>query len=113
MSCSAPCTMTCGLTRNTRTNSTPNTLRRYGLSDLAGNLVNVFESQEVTIVLDSDDEAPQKTKQAQKVLSDDEGAWKAFGTCPTGLCLALENSPKVSTSRSVACFQFILSDLSN
>ena len=102
-----------GLTQNPRTNPTPNKLHRYGLSDLAANLVNVFESQEVTIVLDSDDDAPQKTEQARKVLSDDEGTWKAFGTCSTGLCLALENSPKVSTSRSVACLQFILSDLRN
>src|SRR5258707_14602794 len=73
--------MNCLLTPNSRANPTPNTSRRYGLDGWAGNSINIFESQEVTLVLDSDDEPLQKTKPSKKILSEDEGTSKTFGTC--------------------------------
>jgi len=69
------------LTPNSRASPTPNTSRRYGLDGWAGNSINIFESQEVTLVLDSDDEPPQKTKPSKNVVSEDEGTLNTFGAC--------------------------------
>jgi hypothetical protein len=55
------------LTPNSRVNPTPNTSRRYGLNGWENSRpINIFESQEVTLVLDSDDEPTSERQSHQR-----------------------------------------------